>query len=128
MKIKLYLIVFLVVLIFTGCGGNKYINIVKHGSFNDYPDYTVDDLMDAFIDNGAVVTYEYLRADDNKDYVNINIETVDLIDMILQFRVSAKRDTFALTAVELDGENATQSEISEFVELLVSIYKENEGF
>ena len=84
----------------------------------------IGDLTDVMIDNGATVEYEYLRADDGKDYVNINIEDEDLNDIILQFQVSLKRENFKLNAIELNGEEGNDYDINEFIDILMTEYEQ----
>lgn len=95
-----------------GGGEDKYVSMVKNGTFYDYPDVTVGDMVKVALDD---LSWESFVADDGNRYVNAT-GIMEGSELLLQFRI--KGDTFELNALECDGEATTQYERNVLLEAM----------
>ena len=91
---------FLFVLI--SCSGGNYIDIVKHGSFNAYPDVTIGEMVNTIFDE---VEWEQILADDGNDYVNMH-GTIDGEKTSIQFKI-LDDTSWTVYALEINGKPET---------------------
>ncbi|MEI0559357.1 hypothetical protein [Brachyspira intermedia] len=113
------------IFLFISCssGSDKYVDMVKHGSFNSYTDATVGEIFDAVFEHTSWESF--IADDDNKRYVecsgefyNSNNDTWH--DFTIQFRITGE-DTWRVYYAEVDGE---YQDINESINIILYAYKD----
>lgn len=74
------------------------VDLVKHGSFNSYPDVTVGEMVDAIFDD---VEWEEIVATDGNDYVNMH-GTLGGNSALIQFKI-LDDGSWIVHALEING-------------------------
>ena len=93
--------IFLIISLFTFRGSGKYINMVKNGAFQAYPNITVGKLINGAIKNPK---WEQIIAQDGKNYVNVSGNMYGF-KVLIQFRINDENTgSWVVNASELDGE------------------------
>jgi len=101
-------VILIVVIIVTsvrpsGGGNDKYVQIVKEGTLDAYPQMTVGEAFDDFLDNPK---WESGVSDNGERFVNVTGEILcdgDKTEIIIQFIVDKKDRAFQYNACEIDG-------------------------
>ena len=99
--------------------GDKYVKLVKEGTLSGYPQMTVGEAFDDFLENSK---WESGLSDDNVRFVNVTGEALFLdeeVEITVQFIVDEKNGSFQYNACEMDG--APQNDIF-FFGLIKAIY------
>jgi len=97
------LVIALVTTLSSGGAGDKYIQMVKDGTLNGYPQMTVGEAFDGFLDNPK---WESGLSDDNVRLVNVTggILYYDKdAELAVQFIVDEKDESFQYNACEING-------------------------
>lgn len=92
---KLFFILTSLLFILISCSN---IDLVKHGSFNNYPDVTVGEMVDAIFDE---VEWEEIVAEDGNDYVNMH-GTLEGDKASIQFKI-LDDGSWIVHALEING-------------------------
>lgn len=82
----------------SGRSGDKYVQIVKDGTFEAYPRMTVGEAFEGFLDN---LKWESGLSDDNVRFVNVTGEAFyndKEVEVVIQFVVDEKSETFQYNA------------------------------
>lgn len=121
------LFIFVIFLILVSCGNDKYVELVKGGSFNSYPNVTIETLLESVFDN--IEWDSFIAEDDNKRYVecvgDFYDENLDeRYDFTMQFKITGD-DTFSLYYVELDGESLN---VSQSIREIIAIYESTKSY
>ena len=94
----------------------SYIDGVKSGSPNDYPDMTWGDQLDAVCSGSEWTEFE---TEDGRYIVEYN-GTIDASgsEICIQYEIFAEDDSFEICYMDIDGEECDLYEISEVVDIL----------
>ncbi|NBI10651.1 zinc-ribbon domain-containing protein [Colidextribacter sp. OB.20] len=87
----------------SGRTGDKYVQIVRDGTFEAYPQMTVGEAFGGFLDNPK---WESGLSDDNVRFVNVTGEALyndEEVELVIQFIVDEKSEMFHYNACEVDG-------------------------
>lgn len=87
----------------SGVESDKYVQIVKSGTLDVYPQMTVGEAFDDFLDNPK---WESGLSDDNERFVNVKggiLYYDEEAEIIVQFFVDEKDNSFQYHACEIDG-------------------------
>lgn len=117
---KLFILILSAMMI--SCGSDKYVELVKGGSFNSYPNVNIETLLETVFDN--IEWESFIAEDDNKRYVECVGQYYDesmeeWYDVLMQFKITGD-DSFSLYYVELDGESLN---VGQSVKEIVQIYE-----
>ena len=106
---KLFIITASIFLFIISCSSDGgYIDMVKHGAFEAYPDVTVGEMVDAIFDE---VEWEEIVAEDGNDYVNMH-GTLEGDKASIQFRI-LDDESWIVYALEINGKPDTTDNIAE---------------
>ncbi|WP_302280338.1 hypothetical protein [Brachyspira pilosicoli] len=106
---KLFIFTVSIFLLMISCSSeDEYIYMVKHGTFNAYPDVTVGEMVDTIFDE---VEWEQIVADDGKDYVNMH-GTINGEAASIQFKI-LNDESWIVYALEINGIPDTTKNIAE---------------
>lgn len=116
-RILSLVVILLTMLAFTGCGGDKYVNIVKNGKLQAYPDKTIGEAFESKIQNvewssGEEGNFAYVTLSAESDH---NDSTVKI-----QFKVNKETENFEINAFQLDGKDETKLALAMFLKLVYS--------
>ena len=120
MKIKiskftsLALVLILMATCFASCNSG-YIDTVKYGSPNDYPDSEWGEQLDLLCSDGEWTEFE---SDDGQNIVEYNGTYASEGTLCLQFEILEDDNSFEICYMDIDGEECSTYEIVEFVTLL----------
>lgn len=107
---------------FSSGGGDKYVQLVRGGILDGYPQKTVGEVFDDFLDNPK---WESGVSEDGERFVNVKGRILYFdkeAELAVQFIVDEKNGTFQYNACEIDG--APQNNFV-FWNLLESIYNDD---
>lgn len=96
--------VVMIVVVFVSGSGNIYINMVKGGSPELYPDITYGEAFDAFFDD---CEWEYFESTDGKNVVEFHGDCLygdKEVTVAMQFVVNMDEGTFEVYTASIDGE------------------------
>ena len=108
----------LMVTCFVSCS-TSYIDSVKYGSPNDYPDLTWGEQLDSICPNGE---WSEFVADDGRYIVEYNGTTDSDNTICIQFEILEDEGGFEVCYMDLDEEECGALEIAEFITLLFEGY------
>lgn len=98
------LVLAVVVILSSGGTGDKYVQMVKDGTLNDYPQMTVGEAFDGFLSNPK---WESGLSDDNVRYVNVTGGALyfgEEAELAVQFVIVDEKDgSFQYNACEVNG-------------------------
>ena len=97
------LVIALVTTLSSGGSGDKYIQMVKDGTLNGYPQMTVGEAFDGFLSSPK---WESGLSDDNVRFVNVTggaLYNDEEVELAVQFIVDEKTGSFEYNACEVDG-------------------------
>lgn len=116
------LFIFILSMILISCGSDEYVELVKGGSLNSYPNINIETLLETVFDN--IEWESFIAEEDNKRYVECvgryydeNME--EWYDVLMQFKITGD-DSFSLYYIELDGESLS---VKQSVKDIVQIYE-----
>ncbi|MEI0530668.1 hypothetical protein R4I97_03810 [Brachyspira pilosicoli] len=116
------LFIFILSMILISCGSDEYVELVKSGAFNSYPNINIETLLETVFDN--IEWESFIAEEDNKRYVECvgqyydeNME--EWYDVLMQFKITGD-DSFSLYYIELDGESLS---VKQSVKDIVQIYE-----
>jgi hypothetical protein len=102
-------------------GGNQYIDIVKEGTFYDYPDEYVGDAFDDFFANPS---WEYFVSENDEDIVEFTGEAEymgESVDICIQFQVDPDTEEFEVIWSDI---NEYEMSLLEYNDLIDTVYSE----
>ncbi|MGL4848584.1 MAG: hypothetical protein ACRC28_06600 [Clostridium sp.] len=105
----------------TGCAGNEYIETVKTGSFNNYPNVKVGDAFKKFFKGGD---WEYFESDEGKNVVEFTGECTyfnEEVDAVVQFQIYDD-NTFELTYFSINDVSQNEMMIYGLIEAVMDEY------
>lgn len=97
------LVVIGVYIMLSGGSGDKYVQLVKSGTLNGYPQMTVGEAFDGFLANPK---WESGLSDDNVRFVNVTggiLYYEKDAEIVVQFFVDEKNESFQYNACEING-------------------------
>ena len=122
---KIFVITVSIFLIIVSCssGSDKYADMVKHGSFNSYPNVTVGEIFETVFEHTDWESF--IADDDNKRYVECSGEFHNPDDdtwhyFLIQFKITGE-ETWRIYYAEVDGES---QDIEESVSIILYAYEE----
>ncbi|WP_298706548.1 hypothetical protein [uncultured Veillonella sp.] len=105
-----------------GCGHDKYVKIVREGSFYSYPNIPIGKAFDNFFDDSK---WKSFTTDDKERVVEFTGKCLFLnkkADVKIQFTIN-KDETFNVNYASLNGESMPDLFYSAFIEKVMESYK-----
>ncbi len=111
----------------SGGTGDKYIQIVKDGTLDAYPQMTVGEAFDGYLDNPK---WESGLSEDKQRFVNVKggiLYAEKEAEIVVQFFVNEKDDSFKYNACEINGLPQTNIVVLGLFENIYGIESTNES-
>ena len=103
-ELAIDIVILVVVIIISASGGNdKYVQMVKNGTLEAYPQIEVGKAFDGYLKNPK---WESGLSEDNTRFVNVTGEILYYdkeVEIVVQFIVNEKDETFQYNACEMNG-------------------------
>lgn len=100
--------IILIISLFTFRGSGKYIDLVKNGAFQAYPDITIEELI-----NGAMYNPKWKQGqtEDGINFVNVS-GLIEGNKVVIQFKIHKNENSWEVNALEINGQPMSKQGIA----------------